>query len=36
MAGDPHLVTTAIRDVVRTARSGEELSGLPAARADGN
>jgi hypothetical protein len=36
MAGDPELVTTAIRDVVRCARSGEKLSELPVARADGH
>ena len=36
MAGDPELVTTAIREVVHCARSGEKLSELPAARADGN
>jgi pimeloyl-ACP methyl ester carboxylesterase len=34
MTGDPELVTTAIRDVIRCARSGEKLSEVSAARAD--
>jgi pimeloyl-ACP methyl ester carboxylesterase len=34
MAGDPELVTTAIRDVVRCARSGEKLSEIAVARTD--
>jgi pimeloyl-ACP methyl ester carboxylesterase len=34
MAGDPELVTTAIRDVARCARSGEKLSDVAAARAE--
>ena len=33
MTGDPELVTSAIRDVVRCARSGEKLSEVAAARA---
>ncbi|HXT92458.1 MAG TPA: alpha/beta fold hydrolase [Trebonia sp.] len=36
MAGDPELVTTAIRDVVRCARSGEKLFEVAAARAEEN
>lgn len=34
MMGDPELVTTAIRDVIRCARSGEKLSELAVTRAD--
>ena len=34
MTGDPELVTTAISDVIRCARSGEKLSELAVTRAD--